>query len=214
MSDYARLVRQLARLTTHVEAQRAEADTWYDQQCAAAEQAVSEAQEAVRAAEAEQAAAERAVVSVDSTTLRLWRELSDALGPGRRLGAAPAPDPNATGEPAMLVDALRELVGRAKRPDSLPGSTRPLLAVFGVLGAGAAYALAVAAQSLSSRYGEDLATGMPVLGLVVTLLGPVIGLVPAKLLAERRHATLDPRAVVVVLGAGLACTAALLALAR
>ena len=55
---------------------------------------------------------------------------------------------------------------------------------------------------------------MPVLALVVTLLGPVRGLAPAKVLADRRHAALGPGPMAVVLGAGLVTAAALLLLLR
>ena len=49
---------------------------------------------------------------------------------------------------------------------------------------------------------------------MATLLGPFVGLAPAWLLADRRHATLGPRPVVLVLIAGLATTGALFALWR
>ena len=46
-------------------------------------------------------------------------------------------------------------------------------------------------------------SAMPVLALMVTLLGPLVGLVPARVLADRRHAVLGPRPITVVLGAGV-----------
>ncbi len=50
------------------------------------------------------------------------------------------------------------------------------------------------------------------LALVVTLLGPVLGLIPARLIADRRHAVLSPRPVLIVVVAGLATTLLLLTL--
>lgn len=77
-----------------------------------------------------------------------------------------------------------------------------------------AYALGVGARALGVGYGGDLAVGMPVLALVVTLFGPLIGLVPARVLADRRHAMLGPRPITVVLGAGVVTTVLLLVLGR
>ncbi len=75
-------------------------------------------------------------------------------------------------------------------------------------GAVVAYALGAAARALAAGYSGDLAVGLPVLALVVTLLGPVVGLAPARLLADRRHAVLGPRPMIVVLVAGLVTTVA------
>jgi len=213
--NYARLVGQLARLTARIEAQRAEADSWRAEQCAAADRAVGRAEAAVREAENEVRDARGQIEAVDAAAMRLWRELARLLGPhDRRLGDAPGPVPGATASPAALLDGVRELLARARRPATLPSGAYPLMAVFGILGAGAASALALAARLGGARYGGDLAVGLPVLGLVITLLGPAVGLVPAKLLADRRHAILGPRAAVVVMAAGLAATAVLFVLSR
>ncbi|MBM0240372.1 hypothetical protein JNW88_30765, partial [Micromonospora sp. ATA32] len=56
-TTYAAQVRRLAELTDRVATQRAEARAWYEQQCAAADRAVTEATEQVRRAEAEVGAA-------------------------------------------------------------------------------------------------------------------------------------------------------------
>jgi phosphoglycolate phosphatase-like HAD superfamily hydrolase len=213
--SYPALIRQLAELTARVDAQRAEAHAWYDSQCAAAERAVQAAGHAVRRADAAVAAAQEELESTESEAAHLWQALRTRIGlPGRRIGPPPAPAPGAAADPAALVDGVRELLDRAKRPGDLPSSANPLLVVFGVLGAAAASALGFAARLTGHRYGGDLAVGMPVLGLVVTLLGPVVGVAPAKLLADRRHATLGPRPVTVVVLAGLLTTAALFALLR
>ncbi|MGS2617435.1 hypothetical protein ACVCAH_23355 [Micromonospora sp. LZ34] len=212
---YAAQVRRLAELTARVQGQRAEAHAWYDQQCAAADRAVAEATEQVRRAERELVDAREAQERVDAEAAHLWHQLRDRLGPGaRRLGGPPAPTPGATGNPARLLDGVRELLNRTRRPGDLPGSVNPLLALCGVAGATLTYALGVAARTVGERNGGDLAVGMPVLALVVTLLGPLVGLVPAKLLADRRHAVLSPRPMTVVLAAGLVTTVVLLVAGR
>ncbi|MEV4755001.1 hypothetical protein AB0J86_07795 [Micromonospora sp. NPDC049559] len=212
--SYPALIRQLAELTARVEAQRAEAETWYADQCAAADRAVRAATEAVRRAEEEVAAATEEVEAVDAEAAHLWQLFRSRLGAAGRLGDPPAPAPGATAAPVTLLDGVRELIERAKRPEELPGSTNPLLVLFGVLGAAAAYALGAGARLVGDRYGGDLAVGMPVLALVVALLGPFVGLAPAKLLADRRHAALGPRPVAVVVAAGLVTTGLLFALVR
>ncbi|TDB79982.1 MULTISPECIES: hypothetical protein [unclassified Micromonospora] len=212
---YAAHVRRLAELTGRVATQRAEAQAWYDQQCAAAERAVAEADEQLRRAEAELAEARSLADRVDAEVTHLWAELRGRLGLGaRRLGPPPGPARDATGDPVDALRTVRDLLDRAGQPGELPGSANPLLALCGVAGALLAYALGVGARAVGARYGGDLAVGMPVLALVVTLLGPLAGLAPAKRLADRRHALLGPRPAAIVLVAGLATTVTLLVAAR
>ncbi|SCG50430.1 hypothetical protein [Micromonospora halophytica] len=213
--SYAAHVRRLAELTGRVRAQRAEAQAWHDQQCAAADRAVAEAAEQLRRAEAEVAEARAMVDRVDAEVGHLWAELRGRVGLGtRRLGPPPGPARDATGDPVASLRAVRNLLDRAGQPGELPGSANPLLALCGVAGALLAYALGAGARALGLRYGGDLAAGMPVLALVVTLLGPLVGLAPAKRLADRRHALLGPRPAAIVLIAGLATTVTLLVATR
>ena len=213
--SYAPLIHRLAEVTGRADAERSEADTWYEQQCARAERAVQDAEQAVRNAEAEVAAAQEEVESTDAEVAHLWRTLVGRIGAAARgVGDPPVPTKGASSGTEALLDGVRELLERARRPGELPSSTQPLLAIFGMLGAATAYVLGSAARAAGARYGGDLAVGLPVLGLLVTLLGPVIGLAPAKLLADRRHAGLDVRAVLLVVVAGLITTGALFALFR
>jgi hypothetical protein len=212
---YARSIRQLAEVTRQAEAERAEADTWYERQCTAATRAVRDAEHSVRRAEAEVAAAQEEVDRTEAEVIHLWSTLRGHLGAAdRRIGEPPVPQGGAPADTEALLDGVRELLDRTRRPGELPGATRPLLAAFGVLGAAGAYALGVTARAAGTRYGGDLAVAMPVLALLVTLLGPVVGLAPARVLADRRHAGLDVRAVLVVVGAGLVTTGTLFALLR
>lgn len=215
-TEYDRLIRQLAETTAWVQTRRAEADAWYEQQCVSADRAVRSATEAVRRAEAEVEAAREEVERTEAEVTHLWQMLRDRFGAAaRRVGDPPVPAQGAGGaDPQALLESARDLLDRSKRPGDLPSSAQPLLALFGVLGAAAAYALGVAARAAGDRYGGDLAVAMPVLALVVTLLGPMMGLAPARLLADRRHAGLDVRAVATVLIAGVLTTAALFAAPR
>ncbi|MBM7076491.1 hypothetical protein [Micromonospora humida] len=210
---YAAHVRRLAELTGRVAAQRAEAQAWHGQQCAAAERAVAQATTQLRDAEQEVVDARSMLERVDAEVGHLWAELRSRLGT-RRIGDPPGPARDVTGDPVPLLRGVRELLDRTGQRGELPGSVNPLLALCGVAGAVVAYALGAAARAVGERYGGDLAVGMPVLALVVTLLGPVAGLAPAKRLADRRHALLGPRPLAIVLAAGVLTTVLLLVSAR
>ncbi|MEU8262285.1 hypothetical protein AB0C02_16845 [Micromonospora sp. NPDC048999] len=211
---YAAQIRRLAELTARVAAQRAEAHAWYAQQCAAAERAVTGAAEQVRRAESEAAEARDLVERVDAETAHLWEELRTRVrSGGRRLGDPPGPAREATGDPVSRLRGVRDLLDRIRQRGELPGSANPLLVCCGIGGSLVAYALGMGARALGHGSSGDLAVGMPVLALVSTLLGPLVGLAPARLLADRRHAVLAPRAITVVVAAGLAATVLLLTLA-
>ncbi|MEV4845887.1 hypothetical protein AB0K20_22070 [Micromonospora matsumotoense] len=210
---YAAHVRRLAELTGRVATQRAEAQAWHDQQCAAAERAVAQATAQVRDAEQEVTDARSMLERVDTEVGHLWAELRSRLGT-RRLGDPPGPAREVTGDPVPLLRGVRELLDRTGQRGELPGSVNPLLALCGVAGAVVAYALGAGARAVGQRYGGDLAVGMPVLALVVTLLGPVAGLAPAKRLADRRHALLGPRPLAIVLATGVLTTVLLLVSTR
>ncbi|MFY1584964.1 hypothetical protein ACN267_10690 [Micromonospora sp. WMMD734] len=210
---YATHVRRLAELTGRVAAQRAEAQAWHDQQRAAAERAVAQATAQLHDAEQEVVDARSMLERVDAEVGHLWAELRSRLGT-RRTGDPPGPARDVTGDPVPLLRGVRELLDRTGQRGELPGSVNPLLALCGVAGAVVAYALGAAARAVGQRYGGDLAVGMPVLALVVTLLGPVAGLALAKRLADRRHALLGPRPLAIVLAAGVLTTVLLLVSAR
>ncbi|MBG6065982.1 hypothetical protein [Micromonospora ureilytica] len=211
---YAAQLRRLADLTARVREQRAEAHTWHERQCAAAERAVADAAEQLQNAEEELVAAREQQERVDAEVAHLWQQVRSRLG-ARRLGGPPAPAASdGTTDPVLLLGRARDLLDRAGQPGELPGSVNPLLALCGVAGGVLAYGLGAGARALGVGYGGDLAVGLPVLALVVTLLGPLVGLVPARVLADRRHAVLGPRPITVVLGAGLLTTVLLLVLGR
>ncbi|NYT92496.1 hypothetical protein [Salinispora sp. H7-4] len=213
--SYPAQVRRLADLTKQVSAQRAEAHTWYEQQCAAARRAVANAEDQVRHAEREVTAARRLQERVEAEVRLLWQELRGRFRPaGRQLDGPPGPVAGVAGNPLPMLAAVRDLLARTGQPGELPGSVNPLLAGCGFGGALVTYALGTVARTAGDRYGGDLAVGLPVLALVVTLLGPLAGLIPAKILADRQHAVLGPRPVAVVVVAGLLTTGLFLAVAR
>lgn len=220
MADsYPVLIRRLAELAAGLQARRDEAQHWYADRCAGAQAAVEQVE--ARLADLRQARAEASleVEEVDREAATIWTEFAHRLGPVTdRFGGVPAP----TSGPGMVgpdqadrwLTAARGLVERSVETEPLPRTAYPALALFGALGAAAAFGFAAAARWTGERYGGDLAVGMPVIALVVTLLGPLFGLAPAKLLTDRRHAVLDVRSVAVVLVTGLVTTATLVGLLR
>jgi hypothetical protein len=220
MADsYPALMRRLAELAAGLQARRDEAQRWYAERCDGAEAAVVRQEAQIAQLRAALAEARREVEEVDREAAAIWTEAGHRFGPvAGRFGGLPAPSPGpgptAADPPDQWLAAARAAVERSAEVEPLPRTAYPALALSGALGAAAAFGLAAAARWGGDRYGGDLAIGMPVIALVITLLGPLIGLAPAKFLTDRRYAVLDVRAIVIVLVTGLVTTALLVGLLR
>jgi hypothetical protein len=208
---YTDLMRDLADLTATVEHQRAEAQTWYADQRAAAERALTSAEDAVEDANRAEKAARELVNRIDDESAEVWHTMEIRLGgrPGR-FGMLPPPTDSHTGNPDAVLDDIRAALDRARTPRAMPRSAYPMLVLIGILSTGVAFAVRQALRIAGREYGGELAVGLPVIGLVIALLGPVAAIWPTKLLADRRRATLDTPSVAVVVGAGVLTVAALL----
>lgn len=214
MESYRELVAGLARRYEEYTAEREEITSWYAHEQAAADAALDRAAEAVERATAEVAQARSLVERTDLEAHRLWLRLQDRSGrPG--LPPEPALAAPANTDPARLLHEVAmklEEAQRARRERrELPGWTSPALVVFGVLGAAVGYAVAYAARSAAPQIGGDIDAFAPVLRMIVTALAPLLGLVPAKLLADRTGGQLESGQIGTVLIAGLLTVAALLA---
>jgi hypothetical protein len=202
--DYRELVAELARRQEEFAAERAEIDSWSAQAEAAAQAAVERAATAVADATAAVEAARSTVERIDLETHGLWREIGQHGPPPE-----PAPTADPDDDPDELLEAIRNRLNRLRRAEGdLPG--RAVLAICGIIGAGLGYAAAYGARWAALRIGGDFGVFAPVLRQIVTVLAPLLGLIPAKLLADRRQARLDPAAVITVLLAGLVTLGALL----
>ncbi|MEH1130692.1 hypothetical protein [Micromonospora sp. CPCC 206061] len=212
--SYEDAMARLASRYASVDARRAEADEWHERQVAAAARAEREAGAALAAAETELAAARALVERIDHEAEDLWGRTVRRLGTAAsRHGGVPSPVTLATGEsynPDQLLEGTRDLLDKEWRPGKMPASAYPLLMLWSALGAAVAFGLREAARWAGREYGGDLAVGLPVLALVVTILGPLAGLWPAKVVADHRHVTLDPATFAVVVATGLATLTALL----
>ncbi|MEJ3748760.1 hypothetical protein WEI85_36470 [Actinomycetes bacterium KLBMP 9797] len=206
--NYTEAIGRLADAYAAVDARRTEAEEWYARQVAAAARAEREAAAALAAAEAELTAAQAFVDRIDREAEELWRTTVRRLGaPASRHGGPPGPAPLTADEayhPDQQLELARGLVDKYWRPTAMPRSLYPMLLFLSAIGAGVAFALRETAVWAGERWGGDLAVGLPVLALVVTLIGPFAGLWPAKVVADRRHVTLDVTTLVAVVATGAA----------
>ncbi|MCW6010606.1 hypothetical protein K1W54_39565 [Micromonospora sp. CPCC 205371] len=205
---------RLASRYASVDARRAEADDWYQRQVAAAANAQREAEAALAAAETELTAARALVDRIDHEAEELWGRTVRLLGSAARIFDGPPPPivlpPSNAYNPDQVLDETRSYLEKRARPGRMPGKAYPLLMLWSALGAAIAFGLREAARWAGREYGGDLAVGLPVLALVVTILGPLAGLWPAKVIADHRHVTLDPTTIAVVVATGLITLTALL----
>jgi hypothetical protein len=215
--SYRLLVARLARLQAAYSAEQEQLRTWYDQQCAAATAAVDVAAVAVAEAGAAVEAADSVVQSTDMKAHELWRRVRDRAGPvkGRFSDRAPEPSRNVdpTEDPALSLHKAQErLDSTVRSPRTVAGWVYPVLVLLGAAGAGLGYAAAQGARWWALRAGGDPAAFAPVIQQVLFVVAPFVGLVPARILADRQGAKLDVGTVGVVVVTGLLALGALLLL--
>ena len=212
---YRDVLRRLTCLDDEAAAHRAEAVRWHDGRVAAADDAVRTAEENVRAAERAVRAAQREREAVDARAAGLWSDFVHKVGPIAERFGRTVPPPTVPRQPDREAEEyLQEAantVTYVPAPRPLTGETKILFAAFGFMGG----AVGVAAHQLlrwtGRAAGGDWATALPVLALIVLLLGPVLAVVGAKRVADRRGAGLDATAIATVLISGLVTAGVLLA---
>jgi hypothetical protein len=213
--NYRDVLRRLTRLDDEAAAQRAEAVRWHDGRVAAADDAVRTAEENVRAAERAVRAAQRERDAVDARAAGLWSDFVHKVGPvAERFGRTVPPPTAPRQRDREAEEYLQEAASTVSYvPPSRPltGGTKLLFAAFGFIGGAVGVAAHQLLRSAGRAAGGDWATALPVLALIVLLLGPVLALVGAKRVADRRGAGLDATAIATVLISGLITAGVLLA---
>jgi len=211
--SYEEAIAKLARKYAGVDAQRAEADQWYERQVAAAARAQTEAEAAVEAAQEALDAATELVERIDAEVEEVWRTTERRMGAAAtRFGGPPLPVPLRPDEeynPDQMIESATKMLDDRWRPGQMSQGKLPLLVLLSAVGAGLAFGLREAVLWAGRSYGGDLAVGLPVLALVVTLVAPFVGLWPARVIADRDHVALDTTTIAVVVATGIATTVAI-----
>lgn len=208
-ADYRVVLHRLTTLDQKASGLRAEARSWYAERVAAADAAVREAADELTAAQQAVREARRDLEQVDARAAGLWSDFVHRIGPaaeryGRNL--PPASIPRQRSEERDARDYLDEVENRVKytpRPRPVTFGVKVLFAALGVIGG----VLGVAGNLMVRRTGEaaggDWQQAAPVVALLVLLLFPILAVIVAKLITDRRGTGLDTAAVVTVLVTGL-----------
>jgi hypothetical protein len=217
--DYRVVLRRLTALADEAARHRAEAERWHDERVAAADEAERAAEEAVRQSLRGVREAQRELEGVDARAAGLWSEFVHRVGPSAERFGRSVPEPvvpRQRGEHGP-EEFLQEVATRlAYTPPTRPltNATQALFALFGALGGAVGFALSEGLRWAGREAGGDWAVGLPVVALIVMLTGPVLGVDPAKRVADRRGSPLDAAAVAVVLISGLVTAGLLYATLR
>ncbi|GAA2876850.1 hypothetical protein Acy02nite_06550 [Actinoplanes cyaneus] len=207
-ADYRTVLRRLTTLDQRAARLRAEAEQWHTDQRATAAEAVRDAETQVRAARQAVKKARRDLEEVDARAAGLWAEYVHRVGAvAERFGKLPpAGIPRQRADERPPGEYLAEVEKRIKwTPPARPITfgVKVLFVIFGLVG-GILGAIGnqVLRETGAAAIG-DWHQAAPVVALLVLLACPVLAVVAAKLVADRRKTGLDTAAVVTVLGTGL-----------
>jgi hypothetical protein len=201
--SYPELIARLVAIQEALGREQGDVHAWYAEQLAGATEAVQLAGAAVAQAEREVTEAQEAVDRVDVSARRLWGDLGNRLSwrAAKRRGPVPGPvtDPPPPGDHAdRLISQVRARLAAAPVVQVLAPWAYPLMAGFG---AGCAAALARLALALAAPAW---------LRIALLAAAPLLGLVPARLVARAQRSGLDAWSVALTVLAGALTTAALL----
>ncbi|GIF03190.1 hypothetical protein [Actinoplanes siamensis] len=207
-ADYRTVLRRLTTLDQRAARLRTEAVEWHAGQRATADEAVREAEERVREARRAVQDAQRELEEVDARAAGLWAEYVHRVGPvAERFGRLPqASIPRQRSDDRAPADYLAEVEKRIKwtapaRPITF--GVKVLFAIFGLVGGILGAIGNQVLRETGAASAGDWHQAAPVVALLVLLAFPVLAVVAAKLVADRRKVGLDTAAVVTVLVTGL-----------
>lgn len=218
-ADYRSVLRRLTTLDSEAATLRAEAVAWHDERVTAAAEAVHTAGEELESAEREVVLARRGLEEVDARANGLWSEFVHKVGPpaeryGRTLPQASIPHQRGERD---ADDYLEEVAKRiAYVPPARPFTTgvKLLFAVFGLVSGIVGVVANQLIRKSATHGGADWEGALPVVGLVAMLACPVLAVVAAKMVADRRGVGLTFGIVGTVMVTGLVTAAILLAALR
>jgi len=218
-ADYRSVLRRLTTLDEEAAGLRAEAVSWHDGRVAAADDAVHKADEALKAAHRAVAEAQRELEEVDARASGLWAEYVHKAGrPAERFGVTkPEPVVPRQRDGKDARDYLDEVATKVKYTAPARPLTFAVKVLFGVFGFAGGLAGAAAYQVLRQTGGSQTGTwrdALPVIALLVLLACPVLSVVAAKRVADRRRAPMDASTIATVLVTGLITAGLVLAAVR
>jgi hypothetical protein len=220
IADYRSVLRRLTTLDEEAVDLRAEAQRWHADRTAAADRAVQEARDALAAAELQVAEAQRDLEAVDAKANNLWSEFVHKVGPpaeryGRTLPPAAVPRQRGDRGASDYLDEVATRVSYVPPARPLNGGVKLLFGVFGFLsGAVGVLAYQLLREKAGGSGGGDWRDSLPVIALVVLLACPVLAVVAAKKVADRRGVGLTAGTVGIILITGLVTAALFLAALR
>jgi hypothetical protein len=207
--DYRAILAELTALDDRAATHRAEAQRWFADRAAVADEAERAAEEAVRQAVRTVRQAQRDREEVDARAAGLWSDFVHRVGPaaerfGRTVPEAVLPRQRGDRGPHDYLQEVATRVAYTPPARPLTGLHKVLFALAGAVGGALGYALAHVVRMTGERAGGDWAVALPVVALIVMLLGPLLGIAGARQISDRRGVALDAAAVAVVLIAGTA----------
>jgi hypothetical protein len=219
-ADYRSVLRRLTTLDDEAAGLRAEAQQWHDGRLAAADRAVQEARDALQAADLQVAEAQRDLEAVDAKANNLWSEFVHKVGPpaeryGRTLPPAAVPHQRGERDAGDYLDEVATRVSYVPPSRPLNSGVKLLFGAFGFAsGVVGVLAYQLLRQKATGPAGGDWRDSLPVIALVVLLACPVLAVVAAKRVADRRGVGLTAGTIGIVLITGLVTAALILAAVR
>ena len=207
-ADYRTVLQRLTTLDQRATTLRAEAQRWHDERAGAADDAVRAAATEVRDARLDVRDARRELERVDARAAGLWSEFVHRIGPaaerfGRTLPPASIPRQRSERDARDYLDEVENRVKYTPPARPLTVSIKILFGIFGFVGGVLGVIGNVALRQTGTAAGGDWQQAAPVVALLVLLSCPVLAVVTAKLVADRRGVGLDTAAVATVLATGL-----------
>ncbi|GAA4586704.1 tetrahydromethanopterin S-methyltransferase subunit G [Actinoplanes octamycinicus] len=206
-ADYRTVLRRLTTLDQRAADLRAEAVEWHAEQRAAADEQVAAAEEQARAAQRAVRAAQRDLEEVDARAAGLWAEYVHRVGPvAERFGKLPPASIPRQRSELEAEDYLAEVEKKVKwTPPARPITfgVKVLFWIFGLAGGIVGALLNQVLRDTGAVSTGDWHQAAPVVALLVLLACPVLAVVGAKLVADRRKVGLDTATVVTILVTGL-----------
>jgi hypothetical protein len=218
-ADYRSVLRRLTTLDDEAAGLRAEAQRWHDDRMAAADQAVQQARDAVQDADRQVAEAQRELEAVDARANNLWSEFVHKVGPpaeryGRTLPPAAVPRQRGDRDAGDYLEEVATRVSYVPPSRPLNGGVKLLFGAFGFAGGVVGVLAYQLLREKAGAGGGSWQDALPVIALVVLLACPILAVVAAKRVADRRGVGLTAGTIGLVLITGLVTAALFLAAVR